>query len=65
MLNRSMSSTCQANVARHIPKYKYGVFTPGRPLDDAGRRRESAEGKEATFHAVVSSVNKEPEGSEA
>ena len=55
-----MSSTCQAKVALHMPKYKYGVLTPGKPFDDAGSRRVRAEGKEATFHAVVSSVNREP-----
>ena len=25
---RSMSSTCQEKVARHIPKQRYGMFTP-------------------------------------
>ena len=28
MLQRSMSSVCQANVLFHIPKYRYGVLTP-------------------------------------
>ena len=58
--DKSMSSTCHANVARHIPKYRYGVLTPGKLLPLDGKRRVSAEGKCATFHAVVSSVNKEP-----
>ena len=55
-----MSSTCQAKVALHIPKYKYGVFTPGRPAEVFGRSRESAEGKQLTFQDVVSSVKREP-----
>ena len=55
-----MSSTRHADVARHIPKYRYGVLTAGKLLPLHGKRRVSAEGKCATFHAVVSPVNKEP-----
>ena len=55
-----MSSTCHANVARHIPKYRYGVLTPSKLLPLHGKRRVSAEGRCAIFHAVVSSVNKVP-----
>ena len=58
--NKSMSSTCHANVARHIPKYRYGVLNPGKLLLLNGKRRVNAEVKCATFYAVVSSVNKEP-----
>lgn len=28
MLYRSMSSVCQAKEVFHMPKYRYGVFTP-------------------------------------
>ena len=58
--NKYMSSTCHANVARHIPKYRYGVLTPGKLLLLNGKRWVNAEGKYATFRAVISSVNKEP-----
>ena len=60
MLKRSISSTCHANVALHMPKYKYGVLTPGSCLPEAANSLDRADGRWATFHAVVSSVKSDP-----
>lgn len=41
MLYRSMSSVCQAKDVFHMPKYRYGVFTPSMviPLSFSTRSR--------------------------
>jgi hypothetical protein len=58
MLNRSTFSTCHANVARHIRKYRYGAFTPGSTPPRDSSSHASMLGSAATFHAVVCGVNR-------
>lgn len=63
MLYRSISSTCHANVALHVPKYKYGVLTPGSCVPTPASLRISVryDGKSATFQLLVLSLKSEPE----